>query len=247
MYASHLDAHIYAYYSQQVIEPLYESLLKENTEIDQSVIAYRSIPIAEGEKGSKNNIHFAKDVFDEVRRRENCVAILYDIENFFPTLDHKKLKLAWANALGKKSLPKDHYNLFKSVTKFSFVNLNDLKKDDRSFDEKRLDDIRKSGKHSYLFTVKEFLETNISIYKNPEKAKGILKKIESYRISTIASAAVLEGGNLIAVIAVLLTGDYFFFLFFALGMIAFLMIRPSEKGLIKYGELSKEEAQQLLA
>ncbi len=172
MYACHQDAHIYAYYTQKILEPKYEALLRNNKAIGSSVTAYRRIP-TENQKGNKNNIHFAKDVFEAIKERKECVALLFDIENFFPTLNHKKLKLAWAQVLGFKSLPKDHYNLFKSVTKYSFINLKDLKTQNGRFNEKELSEIRNNGKHAYFNTVKDFLDSDIKIYKNPKQGKGI--------------------------------------------------------------------------
>ncbi|MEL6561496.1 MAG: reverse transcriptase domain-containing protein [Bacteroidota bacterium] len=75
--------------------------------------------------------------------------------------------------LGCKSLPKDHYNIYKSITNYSFINLNDLKVDHRRFDEKKLSEIRKIGKHSYFHSVKDFVESEIKAYKNHAKTKGI--------------------------------------------------------------------------
>jgi hypothetical protein len=126
LYATHIDAHVYSYYTQKIITPKYESYLSKNQLLSDSITAYRRIETEDKVK-FKNNVHFAKDVFDEIKNRENCVALVLDIENFFPTLNHKKLKLAWAKILGNKTLPKDHYNLFKAVTKFSYVKLDDLK------------------------------------------------------------------------------------------------------------------------
>ncbi|MEL6561495.1 MAG: hypothetical protein AAFQ94_25120 [Bacteroidota bacterium] len=96
-YPCHLDSHIYSYYNHQIIQPQYEKLLSKNSKLNSSVIAYRKIPVDADSDRNKCNIHFAKEVFDEIKQRRNCVALLYDIKNFFPTLDHKILKKAWAN------------------------------------------------------------------------------------------------------------------------------------------------------
>jgi len=172
MYSCHQDAHVYAYYSNEIIQPKYEELLKEDELLDQAVIAYRSLAREDG-KGNKNNIYFAKEVFDEIKKRKNCTTILFDIKNFFPTINHKQLKATWCKTLGTKSLPKDHYNIFKSVSNYSFINLKYLKTQNGHFDEKRLAKIRKEGKHSYFHNVKEFLDSDITIYKNKFKDKGI--------------------------------------------------------------------------
>ena len=154
LYASHIDAHIYSYYTQKVISPKYEAYLKKNTELSNSISAYRQI-LTDDKIKFKNNVHFAKDIFDEIKNRENCVVLAFDIENFFPTLNHKKLKLIWAKILGCKALPEDHYNIFKAATKFTYVKLNDLKTKNNHFDEKKLAQLKKEGKHTFFENIKE--------------------------------------------------------------------------------------------
>lgn len=168
LYATHIDAHVYSYYAQQIITPKYEEYLKQNKLLSSSITAYRQIETDDRLK-FKNNVHFAKDVFDEIKKRENCVALVLDIENFFPSLNHKKLKLAWAKILGHKTLPKDHFNLFKATTRFSYVNLNDLKTKNGHFNEKQLAEYRKKGKHTFFENVKELINSDIIIHKNQKQ------------------------------------------------------------------------------
>ncbi|MET3045156.1 reverse transcriptase domain-containing protein [Flavobacterium covae] len=171
LYASHIDAHIYSYYTQKIISPKYEQYLKNNFELSNSISAYRQIITEDGLK-FKNNVHFAKDIFDEIKKRENCVVLAFDIENFFPTLNHKKLKLIWAKILGCKALPKDHYNIFKSATKFAYVKLNDLKIKKKYFDEKKLAQLKKEGKHTFFNDIKELIDSDIIIHKNQKHKNG---------------------------------------------------------------------------
>lgn len=168
LYATHIDAHIYSYYTQKIIGPKYEAYLEKNQILSDSITAYRRIK-TEDKLKFKNNVHFAKDVFDEIKKRENCVALVLDIENFFPTLNHKKIKLSWAKILGYKSLPKDHYNLFKAISKFSYVNLKDLKTKNGHFDEKELAKHKKNGKHTFFDSIQELLESDIVIHKNQKQ------------------------------------------------------------------------------
>ena len=168
LYATHIDAHVYSYYTQKIITPKYESYLNKNKLLSESITAYRRIETEDKVK-FKNNVHFAKDVFDEIKQRQNCVALVLDIENFFPTLNHKKLKLAWAKILGNKTLPKDHYNIFKAATRFSYVKLDDLKTKNNHFDEKELAKNKKSGKHTFFDNIKELLDSDIIIHKNQKK------------------------------------------------------------------------------
>lgn len=171
MYATHIDAHIYSYYTQKRLYPLYNDYLNSKNILTASVTAYRQIPSDNG-KGYKNNVHFAKDAFDEIKSRENCVALTFDIKNFFPSLDHKHLKKMWCNLLKTKSLPKDHYNLFKAVTNFSYVKQKDLRTVKGHFDEKKIAQNKKNGKQTFFYSLKELFESGIQIYKNENRKKG---------------------------------------------------------------------------
>lgn len=111
-YASHTDSAIYSYYSK-ILSDSYEISIAQNN-LENTVIAFRSID-------KKSNIDFAKSVFDEIRNRKNCSAIGLDITGFFDNLDHEILKKSWAKILNQQKLPKDHYSVFKSITKFSTV------------------------------------------------------------------------------------------------------------------------------
>jgi hypothetical protein len=173
MYASHIDAHIYSYYAQKIISPKYEDYLMKNNDLSNAVSAYRQI-LTDDKLKFKNNVHFAKDIFEEIRKRENCVVLAFDIENFFPTLNHKKLKLIWANIIGFKTLPKDHYNIFKSATNFSYVKLNDLRIRKNHFNEKKIAKLKKEGKHTFFENVKELIDSGIVIHKNQKHKNGNL-------------------------------------------------------------------------
>ena len=116
---------LYNQFIQKVISPKYEAYLKKNIELSNSISAYRQI-LTDDKIKFKNNVHFAKDIFDEIKNRENCVVLAFDIENFFPTLNHKKLKLIWAKILGCKALPKDHYNIFKAALVFKQSKLSSI-------------------------------------------------------------------------------------------------------------------------
>lgn len=112
-YASHLDSHIYAFYSQKLSD-LYEKRLSDLS-LEKSVLAFRSID-------KKSNIHFANDAFNEIKFLGECTALAFDITGFFDNLDHNLLKRAWCQLLQKDTLPPDHFNVYKSITKFSKVN-----------------------------------------------------------------------------------------------------------------------------
>lgn len=129
-YANHWDANIFAYYSY-ILSEHYENTLK-NKGLCDVVSAYRRIP--KNTKSNKCNIDFAQDVFEYIRQQsqkdnDDLVAISFDIQGFFDNLDHAILKNAWKQILGLNEhdlLPKDHYQIFKVITHFSYVELNEL-------------------------------------------------------------------------------------------------------------------------
>lgn len=128
-YPNHLDAHIYSYYTQKILEPLYEAQLLNNPKLNDSVLAYRRVPLSDNSR-CKCNIDFANDVFEEIKKTKGEIAVLaLDISKFFDSLDHKLLKQAWTKLLGRTDLEKDHYNVFKNLTQFAYVEINDLLKE----------------------------------------------------------------------------------------------------------------------
>jgi len=115
-YAAHVDSHIYTYYAYLLNIAYEKQLTKLN--ISENVLAFRKL--------GKSNIEFANDAFNEIIKRKYCVAIAFDVTGFFDNLNHDILKKSWCELLNSKKLPEDHYNVFKSLTKFSKVNKNKL-------------------------------------------------------------------------------------------------------------------------
>ncbi len=93
-YASHFDALIYAYYAS-ILNDLYDKELKKDYNLDLSINAYRKI-IDDKTGQGKSTIHFAKEVFDEIKERSisnSEVGVLtFDIKSFFSSLDHNLLE-----------------------------------------------------------------------------------------------------------------------------------------------------------
>lgn len=128
LYSNHLDSNIFAYYAY-TLGKMYDKKLKEK-ELDEVVTAYRGIPLDPTNENSRNkcNIDFANDVFNFIRHNINndIVAITFDIKDFFNTLNHRKLKDSWAYLIGEEKLPDDHYNVYRNITKYSYVEEKDL-------------------------------------------------------------------------------------------------------------------------
>ena len=123
LFASHFDAQIYSYYSYLLINK-YNELLKTKA-FNDAVVAYRKLPLFEGSKKNKCNIDFALDAFTFIKNNQDrdLTVIVSDITNFFNSLDHKILKRKWAELWepNSRSLPEDHYNVFKSLTNVRYV------------------------------------------------------------------------------------------------------------------------------
>lgn len=190
-YAGHMDALIYSYYSE-LLNKLYEDKLTANPLLDNSINAYRKILIENSDKG-KSTIHFAKETFSEIEKRatfaEVCV-LTFDLKSFFSSIDHQYLKAKWQWLLNTKKLPDDHYNVFKSCTKFKYVLLDDLRKFGRqnknkrnTFDESKLAKIRREKGFKCFFESnsefrKSIKEGQLRIYENPFYRDEDYKKIQ---------------------------------------------------------------------
>ena len=120
-FASHLDSLILSKYNE-ILASAYEKYI-ENLNFNESVVAYRKIPISMGSEKSKCNIDFAKTTFEFIQKNntKKLTAIVADVTSFFDNLNHKILKKQWTRVLNETTLPKDHYNLFKALTNIKYI------------------------------------------------------------------------------------------------------------------------------
>ncbi|WP_370227789.1 reverse transcriptase domain-containing protein [Mesoflavibacter sp.] len=125
-YASHLDSIVFSFYNKIIYEA-YENLI-ETKNFNKSIVAYRKIPITKGSDKNKCNIDFAKSTFEFIKKNEEkkLTAIVADVTAFFDNLDHKVLKKQWCKVLNLNTLPEDHYNVFKALTKLRYVESDQL-------------------------------------------------------------------------------------------------------------------------
>lgn len=112
-YASHTDSQIFRHYCLLLSER-YEALLAASGAAE-AVLAYRRF------QPPRCNIHFANRAFRFVEESAPCVAIAFDVKDFFESLNHKLLKNQWRTVVGAGTLPDDHYAVFKAVTRYSWV------------------------------------------------------------------------------------------------------------------------------
>lgn len=170
-YPTHLDSHIYAYYANQVLGPLYQIQLEKNPAVDAAVLAYRRIAV-KGESRKKCNIDFANDLFELVKATKGEVAVLaLDITKFFDSLNHKKLKQAWCALRGETSLRPEEYNIFKSLVDFKFVEIQDICKE---FGFKHPNDIIKKKINCFVQSPREFVSRIVDkgyVKGNPFRSK----------------------------------------------------------------------------
>jgi hypothetical protein len=111
-YAGHKDAAIYAYYGH-LLGQRYETTIVALA-ISDCVTAFR-------QSAGRSNIDFAMEAFEWIRANGECVALAFDIKGFFDNLCHALLKSQWAKLLSMERLPDDHFAVYRSLTKFAFV------------------------------------------------------------------------------------------------------------------------------
>ena len=132
-----MDSNIYSYYSFLLWER-YENFLKEN-ELCKNILAYRTVEKEINNKIVwKNNIDFSLDVFQDILNIKNCIVFAFDITWFFDTLDHKILKNELKKVLWKNNFSDDWYKIYNNITKFCYVDKEDLEKNNliERFNEK---------------------------------------------------------------------------------------------------------------
>lgn len=120
-FSSHIDSLILSYYNSLLVEA-YENHIKTKN-FNDSIVAYRKIPLFENSENNKCNIDFAKSAFEFINKNkaQKLSVIVADITSFFDNLNHKILKRHWTKILNEKTLPEDHYNVFKALTNIKYV------------------------------------------------------------------------------------------------------------------------------
>jgi len=119
MFASHKDAAIYGYYAKAVSDALEQAYAAKG--ISANVLAYRKL--------GRGNASFAAEAYEHALAHAPCTILAFDVEDFFGSLNHGRLKTRLKSLLSTDELPPDWYQVFKSVTKYHFIERSDLKSD----------------------------------------------------------------------------------------------------------------------
>lgn len=117
-YASHRDACILSYYAyllNLLLDKYYTDM-----DIHDSVIAYRAL--------GRANYDFSAEVLAFAEANAPVVILAFDVTGFFDNLDHRLLKKRLKMILGKDKLPEDWYKVFRFISRFHYVELEELKR-----------------------------------------------------------------------------------------------------------------------
>ncbi|MCM3134388.1 reverse transcriptase domain-containing protein [Paenibacillus polysaccharolyticus] len=155
-----MDGYIFKYYGE-LLNNIYNNYC-EKEGFSEVSLAYRN------NKNGKNNIHFAAEVIQFITNQKKAFIFVSDFSSYFDNLDHALLKERLISVIGRgEELSTDWWNVYKHVTRYSWVEKHDIERDlDKA-------DRRKGSKERY-YTPQEFrgFRKRVKIYKNKTK-KGI--------------------------------------------------------------------------
>lgn len=179
-YASHMDSYIYKFYGEK-LNKYYTNYVTNVKDIDNEVLAYRD------NKRGKNNIHFAKEVFKKILEQEKALIIMMDFTSFFDSLNHKVLKQNLKKVLGVDELPSYWYKLYKSLTKYCYI---DKRKLDGFLEEKYGEDYKK-----------KIISRDITRYMSPEEFREQKKNPGFIEFNSGINKGVPQGSGMSSVLS----------------------------------------------
>ncbi|MCB2358671.1 reverse transcriptase domain-containing protein [Clostridium estertheticum] len=148
-YSSHIDRYIYQYYGQ-VVNNAYDKLSVEKG-INKVATAYR-----DNLKG-KCNIHFAKEALEFISKCGSAFVFIGDFTSFFDNLDHEYLKEKIKQVLKVNRITVEQYSIYKSITKYTFVELEDIEKEKG----KKSKEMRGNSKYFDTAEFRQFKKRNL--------------------------------------------------------------------------------------
>ena len=117
-YAAHIDRFIYEYYGNR-LNNKYNNYMRANG-INRVSTAYRNCT------PGKCNIDFAKEVFEYIVKCESAYIFVGDFSKFFDKINHKYLKEKIKCVVGEKALDVADYAIYKNITKFTYIEAQDI-------------------------------------------------------------------------------------------------------------------------
>ena len=161
-YASHKDSWIYRYYAFLLNEKYNERAVLD--QIDDNSVAYRN------NHPGKNNVDYSLRALEFIKEQRKCMIMIGDFTHFFDNLEHSYLKKRICDLLEVERLPEDFYAVYKSITGFSYVDMDDLLRynhlEENSAGRKQL------NKKKYVMTESELRKFKDKIKKHTNN-KGI--------------------------------------------------------------------------
>lgn len=190
-FASHLDALIFSKYNEILVKA-YEEYISTR-EFNECIVAYRKVPITDGDNRNKCNIDFAKTTFEFIyaNRDRKLSVIVADVTSFFDNLNHQILKKQWCKVLDKPCLPKDHFNIFKTLTNKKYIRAEQLyesynntmlfecgvanSSNQKTIKRKKIKSLEFSKeKNAIAYCLKnEFIKNNLNLVISEDSVKGI--------------------------------------------------------------------------
>ena len=155
-YASHRDACILSYYAS-VMNKLLDAYY-EDAGLSDSVLAYRAL--------GRGNYDFSAEVLAFAKTHAPITILAFDVSSFFDNLDHTLLKRRLKTVLGVTSLPEHWVRVFRTITAFHYVDMEELKANPTF--SARL----KERSRDRIASIEELKAHGIQFHPNPELAKG---------------------------------------------------------------------------
>jgi len=149
-YSSHIDRYIYEYYND-LLNSKYNDYASKNG-INKCVVAYRN-------NLYQNNIHIARNIFNFIKKGSDYYILVADFTKYFDKIDHKFLKSTLSLVLGYEKLPLDWYKVYRSVTKFSNIDLDKIA-EYKDSTVKRVRKTKRIASIEELHELKKYLQIN---------------------------------------------------------------------------------------
>ncbi len=161
-YASHRDRCVFQYYAYLINEKYNQYVLERG--MDKVAVAYRN-------NLRENNIISSKRAFDYIKALGNSYVMIGDFKNFFDRLNHAYLKKQLNLVLGTDELPRDYYTVYKNVTRYAYVDIEDILRINRLNNDKK--GRRILNKNKTVLTKEQFNEHRHDIVHKNEAKYGI--------------------------------------------------------------------------